>query len=73
VPVPRPRRTKKKYTPEEEKLLIKLKEEQKLAWNQIRGFFRGRSLGSLKVKHCTMPKDKSTENDGINQGVRPSL
>jgi len=50
------------YTREEDELLVHLKEDRKLPWNEIhRRFskkFSGRSKGTLQVRYCTKLKDR---------------
>ncbi|KAK2670306.1 hypothetical protein RAB80_014443 [Fusarium oxysporum f. sp. vasinfectum] len=55
-PAPRPRRTIKKFAPEE----------------QIAEEFPGRSPDSLKVKYCTERKNRPAKIDEANQRVPPS-
>lgn len=59
-PAPRPRGPKLKFTPEDDQLLIDLKEKKNLAWKQIADFFPGRSSGTLQVRYCTKLKAKTT-------------
>jgi hypothetical protein len=60
-PAPRPRGPKLKFTPEDDQLLIDLKENRSLTWKQIAEFFPGRSSGTLQVRYCTKLKAKSTQ------------
>lgn len=60
APAPRPRGPKLKFTPEDDQLLIDLKEKKNLAWKQIADFFPGRSSGTLQVRYCTKLKAKTT-------------
>jgi hypothetical protein len=60
-PAPRPRGPKLKFTPEDDQLLIDLKENKSLTWKQIAEFFPGRSSGTLQVRYCTKLKAKSTQ------------
>ncbi|EED20962.1 hypothetical protein TSTA_081950 [Talaromyces stipitatus ATCC 10500] len=46
------------YTPEEDKLIIQLKEVEKLPWSRIAAHFRGRTKSALQVRYCTALKDK---------------
>jgi hypothetical protein len=46
------------YTPEEDKLIIQLKEVEKLPWSHIAAHFRGRTKSALQVRYCTALKDK---------------
>lgn len=59
-PAPRPRGPKLKFTPEDDQLLIDLKEKKNLTWKQIADFFPGRSSGTLQVRYCTKLKAKTT-------------
>ncbi|KAK4138147.1 hypothetical protein BT67DRAFT_446320 [Trichocladium antarcticum] len=61
LPAPRPRGPKLKFTPEDDQLLIDLKENRKLTWKQIADFFPGRSSGTLQVRYCTKLKAKTTQ------------
>lgn len=63
-PAPRPRGPKLKFTPEDDQLLIDLKENRKLTWKQIADFFPGRSSGTLQVRYCTKLKAKTTQWTG---------
>src|SRR3954471_1318248 len=60
-PAPRPRGPKLKFTPEDDQLLIDLKENKNLTWKQIADFFPGRSSGTLQVRYCTKLKAKTTQ------------
>lgn len=59
-PAPRPRGPKLKFTPEDDALLVELKENKALSWKQIAEFFPGRSSGTLQVRYCTRLKAKET-------------
>jgi hypothetical protein len=59
-PAPRPRGPKLKFTPEEDALLVELKENKNLTWKQIADFFPGRTSGTLQVRYCTKLKAKAT-------------
>lgn len=61
TPAPRPRGPKLKFTPEDDQLLIDLKEHKNLTWKQIADFFPGRSSGTLQVRYCTKLKAKTTQ------------
>jgi len=61
APAPRPRGPKLKFTPEDDQLLIDLKENKNLTWKQIADFFPGRSSGTLQVRYCTKLKAKTTQ------------
>ena len=61
APAPRPRGPKLKFTPEDDQLLIELKENKSLTWKQIADFFPGRSSGTLQVRYCTKLKAKTTQ------------
>lgn len=58
---PRPRGPKLKFTPEDDSLLVDLKENKSLTWKQIAEFFPGRSSGTLQVRYCTKLKAKTTQ------------
>jgi hypothetical protein len=60
-PAPRPRGPKLKFTPEDDGLLVDLKEKKNLTWKQIADFFPGRSSGTLQVRYCTKLKAKTTQ------------
>jgi hypothetical protein len=60
-PAPRPRGPKLKFTPEDDALLVDLKENKSLTWKQIAEFFPGRSSGTLQVRYCTKLKAKTTQ------------
>ena len=60
-PAPRPRGPKLKFTPEDDQLLIDLKENKSLTWKQIADFFPGRTSGTLQVRYCTKLKAKTTQ------------
>jgi hypothetical protein len=59
-PAPRPRVAKLKFTPDEDALLVDLKEQKNLTWKQIADFFPGRTSGTLQVRYCTKLKVKET-------------
>lgn len=61
LPAARPRGPKLKFTPEDDQLLIDLKENKSLTWKQIADFFPGRSSGTLQVRYCTKLKAKTTQ------------
>jgi hypothetical protein len=61
LPAPRPRGPKLKFTPEDDKLVIDLKESKDLTWKQIAEFFPGRSAGTLQVRYCTKLKARTTQ------------
>lgn len=58
-PAPRPKGPKLKFTPEDDALLVELKEKKNLTWKQIAEFFPGRSSGTLQVRYCTKLKAKT--------------
>ncbi|EGS17780.1 SANT SWI3, ADA2, N-coR and TFIIIB'' DNA-binding domain-containing protein [Thermochaetoides thermophila DSM 1495] len=60
-PAARPKGPKLKFTPEDDQLLIDLKENKNLTWKQIADFFPGRSSGTLQVRYCTKLKAKTTQ------------
>jgi hypothetical protein len=55
-PAAKPKVPKLKFKPEEDALLVELKETKNLTWNQIADFFPGRSSGTLQVRYCTKLK-----------------
>lgn len=59
-PAVRPKGPKLKFTPEDDGLLVELKETKNLTWKQIADFFPGRSSGTLQVRYCTKLKAKTT-------------
>lgn len=59
-PASRPKGPKLKFTPEDDALLVELKETKNLTWKQIADFFPGRSSGTLQVRYCTKLKAKTT-------------
>ncbi|KAI2468580.1 hypothetical protein F4781DRAFT_432256 [Annulohypoxylon bovei var. microspora] len=74
APAPRPRGPKLKFTPEDDALLIDLKENKSLTWKQIADFFPGRSSGTLQVRYCTKLKAKTTQwTDETDQKLRTAL
>lgn len=60
-PAAKPRGPKLKFTPEDDQLLVDLKENKSLTWKQIAEFFPGRSSGTLQVRYCTKLKAKTTQ------------
>ncbi|KAH8196653.1 hypothetical protein TruAng_009177 [Truncatella angustata] len=73
-PAARPRGPKLKFTPEDDQLLIDLKENKNLTWKQIADFFPGRSSGTLQVRYCTKLKAKTTQwTDETDQKLRAAL
>ncbi|KAI0178408.1 MYB DNA-binding domain-containing protein [Pestalotiopsis sp. NC0098] len=74
APAARPRGPKLKFTPEDDQLLIDLKENKNLTWKQIADFFPGRSSGTLQVRYCTKLKAKTTQwTDETDQKLRAAL
>ncbi|CAJ2506388.1 Uu.00g005180.m01.CDS01 [Anthostomella pinea] len=74
TPAPRPRGPKLKFMPEDDALLIDLKENKSLTWKQIADFFPGRSSGTLQVRYCTKLKAKITQwTDETDQKLRTAL
>ncbi|KAK6409728.1 hypothetical protein LTR95_018282, partial [Oleoguttula sp. CCFEE 5521] len=55
-PAPRPKGPKLKFTPEEDALLVELKETKQLTWKQIADFFPGRSSGTLQIDRLRRAK-----------------
>ncbi|EDN08053.1 predicted protein [Histoplasma mississippiense (nom. inval.)] len=73
-PAPRPRGPKLKFTPEEDALLVELKENKNLTWKQIADFFPGRTSGTLQVRYCTKLKAKATVwTDEMVQRLRNAI
>ncbi|KAF2002158.1 hypothetical protein P154DRAFT_151876 [Amniculicola lignicola CBS 123094] len=73
-PAQRPRGPKLKFTPEDDTLLIDLKEKKNLTWKQIADFFPGRSSGTLQVRYCTKLKAKTTNwTDEMVQKLRGAM
>ncbi|KAF2278934.1 uncharacterized protein EI97DRAFT_223684 [Westerdykella ornata] len=73
-PAPRPRGPKLKFTPEDDQLLVDLKEKKNLTWKQIAEFFPGRSSGTLQVRYCTKLKAKTTHwTDEMVQKLRNAM
>ncbi|ROT38460.1 hypothetical protein SODALDRAFT_339863 [Sodiomyces alkalinus F11] len=71
---PRPRGPKLKFTPEDDQLLIDLKENKNLTWKQIADFFPGRSSGTLQVRYCTKLKAKTTQwTDETDEKLRAAM
>ena len=58
-PASRPRGPKLKFSAEEDKMLVELKENKNLTWKQIADFFPGRTSGTLQVRYCTKLKAKT--------------
>ncbi|RYO96321.1 hypothetical protein DL765_011616 [Monosporascus sp. GIB2] len=74
APAPRPRGPKLKFTPEDDQLLIDLKENKSLTWKQIADFFPGRSSGTLQVRYCTKLKAKTTQwSEETDQKLQAAL
>ncbi|KAF2488273.1 hypothetical protein BU16DRAFT_436356, partial [Lophium mytilinum] len=74
APAPRPRGPKLKFTPEDDGLLVDLKEKKNLTWKQIADFFPGRSSGTLQVRYCTKLKAKTTVwTDEMVQKLRTAM
>ncbi|CRJ91614.1 hypothetical protein BN1708_009354, partial [Verticillium longisporum] len=74
APAMRPRGPKLKFTPEDDQLLIELKENKSLTWKQIADFFPGRSSGTLQVRYCTKLKAKTTQwTDETDQKLQSAL
>lgn len=74
LPAARPRGPKLKFTPEDDQLLIDLKENKSLTWKQIADFFPGRTSGTLQVRYCTKLKAKTTQwTEETDQKLRTAL
>jgi hypothetical protein len=63
-PAAKPKGPKLKFTPEDDELLVELRETKKMTWKQIGEFFPGRSSGTLQVRYFTRLKEDSTR-DGM--------
>ncbi|PLB33296.1 SANT/Myb-like DNA-binding domain-containing protein [Aspergillus candidus] len=73
-PAPRPRGPKLKFTPEEDALLVELKENKNLTWKQIADFFPGRTSGTLQVRYCTKLKAKDVAwSDEMTQRLERAM
>ncbi|KAJ5095789.1 hypothetical protein NUU61_005145 [Penicillium alfredii] len=73
-PAPRPRGPKLKFTPEDDALLVELKENKNLTWKQIADFFPGRTSGTLQVRYCTKLKAKDVIwNDDMLQRLQRAM
>ncbi|KAF5712766.1 MYB DNA-binding domain-containing protein [Fusarium globosum] len=62
-----PRKTRKKFTPEEDALLIRLKVTEEKKWSKIAESFPGRTSGALQARFCRELKPKPT--DELSQGA----
>lgn len=60
-PAAKPKGPKLKFTPEDDALLVELKETTNMTWKQIADFFPGRSSGTLQVRYCTKLKAKTVD------------
>lgn len=60
-PAAKPKGPKLKFTPEDDTLLVELKETTNMTWKQIADFFPGRSSGTLQVRYCTKLKAKTVD------------
>lgn len=45
-------------SPEDDALIVKLKEEDGLSWDEITGHFPGRKKGTLQVRYCIKLKQR---------------
>ncbi|CAI7596848.1 unnamed protein product [Penicillium manginii] len=52
------------YSPNEDYLLVKLKEQERLTWGEIKAHFPGRKLSSLQVHYSTKLKHRLPANLG---------
>lgn len=52
---------KSKFSDEEDRRLVELKEQKDLTWKQIAEHFPGRTSGTLQVRYCTKLKIKSSD------------
>lgn len=51
------------YSPEEEKLLIDLKEKRGLTWSEITTYFPGRTTSALQVRYSTELKNRKSDDE----------
>ncbi|PSN58639.1 hypothetical protein BS50DRAFT_447164, partial [Corynespora cassiicola Philippines] len=73
-PAPRPRGYRRRFTFDDDRLLVDLKEKNHLTWKQIADFLPGRSSSSLKVRYCTKLKTKATVwTDEMVQKLRNAM
>ncbi|KAF3399819.1 hypothetical protein F1880_008348 [Penicillium rolfsii] len=59
-----------RFLPDEDELLIELKEKQSLPWNRIAKHFPGRSKGALQVHYSTKLKNRGTRSLGRGRGSK---
>jgi hypothetical protein len=54
------------YSENDDELLIQLKEDDKLPWDEIAEFFPERTKGTLQVRYCTKLKNRSKKRKIMN-------
>jgi hypothetical protein len=59
-----------RFLPDEDELLIELKEKRSLPWSRIVKHFPGRTKGSLQVRYSTRLKDRGTGSLGRDRSGR---
>ncbi|KAJ5163271.1 uncharacterized protein N7500_005101 [Penicillium coprophilum] len=73
-PFPAPRAPKTRFGPEEDALLVRLKEEFQLSWKDIAWFFPGRKQETLQVRYCTKLRERVVVwDDALDQKLRKAL
>ncbi|GAB7344578.1 hypothetical protein MBLNU457_3075t2 [Dothideomycetes sp. NU457] len=73
-PAAKPKGPKLKFTPEDDTLLVELKETTNMTWKQIADFFPGRSSGTLQVRYCTKLKAKTVDwSDDMVRKLRTAM
>ncbi|PSN59157.1 putative transcriptional activator Myb, partial [Corynespora cassiicola Philippines] len=66
-PAPKPKGPKCKFTDENDKLLIDLKEKKNLTWWQVADFFPGRTPETLQVRYCTKLKKHAWTDETVQK------
>ncbi|KAJ5834716.1 hypothetical protein N7447_000742 [Penicillium robsamsonii] len=73
-PFPAPKAPKTRFGPGEDALLIKVKEELQLSWNDIAFFFPGRKKETLQVRYCTKLRERVVVwDDDLDQKLKAAL
>ncbi|CAI7581804.1 unnamed protein product [Penicillium glandicola] len=73
-PYPAPERPNTRFSPEEDELLIDVKERLKYSWKQIGEFFPGRKHQTLQVRYCTKLKERDVVwDDALDQKLKKAL
>ena len=67
-PAPRPKGPKLKFTPEDDALLVELKETKDLTWKQIADFFP--AISSVTIQLTNLTKLKATTTVWTDEMVR---